>query len=123
MNTKYDRDIMFQLCSHQSDVTSNRKKSKHTFFEHSDTKPKSIAFHLQYLLLPCVSAFTFFIMIKQKNTRDFKSGSKLHTVREHNQARHIEQWEVEHFITDTFYECHVYQHGQIADKYKPWLFL
>ena len=64
-------------------------------------------------------------MKKQKNTRDFKSGSKLHTVREHNQASHIiiEQWEVEQSITDTFYVCHMYQHGQIAVKYKPWLFL
>ena len=45
-----------------------QEEQTHTFFnfEYSDRKPKSIAFHLQYLLLPCVCPFTFFIVKKQK---------------------------------------------------------
>ena len=113
-----------------TNATSNHKKSKHSFFEHSDTKPKSIAFHLRYLLLFCVAPFTFFIVKKQKNTRDFKQSldqNYMLYVSRHKRAtfKHTtEQWEVEHSIVVTFNVlCHVYQHGQVTDKSKLFMLM
>ena len=96
-----------------------------TFFKHSDTKPKSIAFHLQYLLLPCVSPIHLFHCEKAEKYEGFQRPSLdqncilcENTTTKRAILRHTQQWEVEHSIKDTFYVCHVYQHGEVTDKWE-----